>query len=140
MALIWGLNSQCSCPVCLIPHENLWDHATDYHSHTSQDAVKYLERWKRDHASGKEVLKAQSLWPVVVSINTIHINTNDTNYLCIHQQNSFWFVKNSDPHQALCFDPLHTNDHGMWGNHLFIKVKAWLEMLGHDSAKRVDGQ
>ena len=76
----------------------------------------------------------------MVSINTISINTNDTNYLCIHRQNSFWFVKNSDPHQALCFDPLYTNNHGMWGDHLFIKVKAQLEMLGHDSSKKVDDQ
>ncbi|KAF8136183.1 hypothetical protein EV363DRAFT_1395325 [Boletus edulis] len=39
-----------------------------------------------------------------------------------------------------CFDPLHTDDHGMWGSHLFSEVKTRLQALGRDSTKKVDDQ
>ena len=52
----------------------------------------------------------------------------------------FWCINYSDPHQALCFNPLHVNDGGMWGRHLFTEVKAQLEHLGYNSTKKVDNQ
>ncbi|KAG8220339.1 hypothetical protein J3R82DRAFT_3484 [Butyriboletus roseoflavus] len=71
MALIWGLKSQCPCPICLIPHDKLREHVTNYPSHTTQDAAEYLPQWEK-------ALKAESLRPVVVS-NSICNMTYDVN-------------------------------------------------------------
>ncbi|KAF8427564.1 hypothetical protein L210DRAFT_3614930 [Boletus edulis BED1] len=119
MALIRGMRSHCPCPCCLVPRDKLRDHATNYRMRTSEDAIEHLRRWETDHVTGEEALKDLSLRPV---------------------ENAFWRIKYSDPHRALSFDPLHTDDHGMWGSHLFSEVKMRLQALGRDSTKKVDNQ
>ncbi|KAF8433108.1 hypothetical protein L210DRAFT_3650004 [Boletus edulis BED1] len=119
MTLIRGMRSHCPCPCCLVPRDKLQDHATNYRMRTSEDAIEHLRRWETDHVTGEEALKDLSLRPV---------------------ENAFWRIKYSDPHRALSFDPLHTDDHGMWGSHLFSEVKTWLQALGRDSTKKVDDQ
>ncbi|KAF8427202.1 hypothetical protein L210DRAFT_3614939 [Boletus edulis BED1] len=119
MALIRGMRSHCPCPCCLVPRDKLRDHATNYRMRTSEDAIEHLRRWETDRVTGEEALKDLSLRPV---------------------ENTFWRIKYSDPHRALSFDPLHTDDHGMWGSHLFSEVKMRLQALGRDSTKKVDDQ
>ncbi|KAG1775238.1 hypothetical protein EV702DRAFT_1180452 [Suillus placidus] len=44
--------------------------------------------------------------------------------------NALWEVDNSNPHETLSFNPLHVNDLGNWGNHLFGELKAHVKALG----------
>ncbi|KAI6011650.1 hypothetical protein EDC04DRAFT_2871060 [Pisolithus marmoratus] len=54
--------------------------------------------------------------------------------------NAFWHVNQSCLHAALCFDPLHYNDGGLFSNHLFMELKKILASIGHHAEKTVDTQ
>ncbi|KAG9310467.1 hypothetical protein JVU11DRAFT_9611 [Chiua virens] len=116
MALIRGMNLSCPCPICLVPRDKLTDHSTDYPHQTIEDAKACLVLYGQNHTMGEKKLKEQGLRPI---------------------ENVFWLVKNSSPHDALCFDPLHV-DSGLWGDHLFGRLKAHLTALGHNASKMVD--
>ena len=36
----------------------------------------------------------------------------------------------SDPHEAVSFDEMHSNDHGLGGKHLFPEVKHYILLQG----------
>ncbi|KAG2029832.1 hypothetical protein BDR03DRAFT_879823, partial [Suillus americanus] len=55
-------------------------------------------------------------------------------------QNALWEVDNSDPHETLSCDPLHVNDIGNWGNHLFGELKAHVKALGREAEAKIDKQ
>lgn len=44
--------------------------------------------------------------------------------LILFDQNIFWKFIHSDPYRALCFDPLHTNPLGLFGDHLWPEVQS----------------
>ncbi|KAG6914446.1 hypothetical protein DXG01_017229 [Tephrocybe rancida] len=48
--------------------------------------------------------------------------------------NAFWGIRNSDPHEALAFDEMHMNDHGLGGKHLWPKTQAVIKEAGGSSA------
>jgi hypothetical protein len=54
----------------------------------------------------------------------------------------FWLVNNSDPHRALSFDRLHSNNSGLFGYHLWEKFKSLVTELkdGRNAAAKVDQQ
>ncbi|KAG2039469.1 hypothetical protein BDR03DRAFT_980945 [Suillus americanus] len=56
------------------------------------------------------------------------------------QYNALWEVDNSDPHKTLSCDPLHVNDIGNWGNHLFGELKAHVKALGHEAEAKINKQ
>ncbi|KIK77693.1 hypothetical protein PAXRUDRAFT_28761 [Paxillus rubicundulus Ve08.2h10] len=55
-------------------------------------------------------------------------------------QNCFWIVRYSNPHEILTFDPLHVDNIGFWGNHLFGQLKQHLNALGREFEKKLDDQ
>ena len=55
-------------------------------------------------------------------------------------QNVFWNVDNSDPHRALSFDRLHSNNSGLFGHHLWEVFKAIVRGCGCASMAQVDSQ
>ncbi|KAI5983591.1 hypothetical protein EDD15DRAFT_2533716 [Pisolithus albus] len=118
MALIRGLKSHCPCPICLVPSDQLRNHATTYPMRMSLDAITSLEVYKRSRKDGEALMQKQSLRPV---------------------ENAFWRVNHSDPHRALSFDHLHYDDMGM-GDHLFKEIKKNLAEIGRHAEKAVDDQ
>ncbi|KAG2111377.1 hypothetical protein BD769DRAFT_1392097 [Suillus cothurnatus] len=44
-------------------------------------------------------------------------------------ENCFWKVSHCDVHRALSFDCLHSNNAGMWGDHLWSELQFWLKDL-----------
>ncbi|KAG1810624.1 uncharacterized protein BJ212DRAFT_1484203 [Suillus subaureus] len=85
--------------------------STAYLTQTVEDAKTFLELYLRDHVAGEDVLK-----------------------------NALWEVDNSDPHEMLSFNPLHVNDIGNWGNHLFGELKPHVKTLGHEAEVKIAKQ
>ncbi|KAI6003353.1 hypothetical protein EDC04DRAFT_2871830 [Pisolithus marmoratus] len=119
MSLIRGLNSSCPCPICLLPLNELCDHSKTHPHRTSEEAITHFELYKKSQCIGDEMMWSQSWQPV---------------------ENAFWHVNQSCPHAALCFDPLHYNDGGLFSNHLFMELKKILASIGHHAKKTVDTQ
>jgi len=55
-------------------------------------------------------------------------------------QNVFWQLRNSDPHRALSFDGLHSNNSGLFGHHLWEKFKDLIMDYGSKHATKIDTQ
>jgi hypothetical protein len=53
-------------------------------------------------------------------------------------KNVFSRIHHVNVHQALYFDRLHTNEEGLWGDHLWKEVKFWISDLGHEAAVKLD--
>ncbi|KIK75303.1 hypothetical protein PAXRUDRAFT_29098 [Paxillus rubicundulus Ve08.2h10] len=85
----------------------------------SDEARARYQLYKQNRKSGEAALKVQSWRPV---------------------ENAFWCVRNSNPADAFCFDPLHAGDIGLWGDHLFEDLKSILEVLGCEAQATVDSQ
>ncbi|KAF9231017.1 hypothetical protein BU15DRAFT_68692 [Melanogaster broomeanus] len=119
MALIRGTNSDCPCPICLIPSTKLYDHSTTHPLRRAEEAMAQYELYKKSHAAAEEYLKKQGWRPVA---------------------NAFWRVRHSDTAHTLCFDVLHFDDLGLWGRHLFGELKRLLDELGRHAEKTVDEQ
>jgi hypothetical protein len=64
------------------------------------------------------------------------LNTN----LLLASQNCFGKVSYCDVHRALSFDRLHTNNAGMWGDHLWSELQFWLQDLGREAAVKIDAK
>jgi hypothetical protein len=60
--------------------------------------------------------------------------------LPLASQNCFWKVSHCDVHRALSFDRLHTNNAGMWGDHLWSELQFWLKELGRTAVVKVDAK
>ncbi|KAI6154717.1 hypothetical protein BKA82DRAFT_4326366 [Pisolithus tinctorius] len=58
---------------------------------------------------------------------------------CEHRTNSaFWEVGNMDVYQALCWDRLHANCAGKFGDHLWGELLRILETMGHQMMGKVE--
>jgi hypothetical protein len=55
-------------------------------------------------------------------------------------QNAFWSVNFSDPHKAVSFDEMHSNDHGLGGKHLFPEAKRHISLLGRKAVEIVEAE
>ncbi|KIJ21105.1 hypothetical protein PAXINDRAFT_160453 [Paxillus involutus ATCC 200175] len=114
-----GLNSYCPCPICLVPHDQLYDHSQTWPIWTVEDAKVQIALWHKNHSTREEHLKEQGLQPV---------------------KNYFWIVRYSSPHEILTFDPLHVDDIGFWSEHLFSQLKQRFDALGCMFEKKLDDQ
>ncbi|KAH9083307.1 hypothetical protein EDB83DRAFT_2502427 [Lactarius deliciosus] len=117
MSLIRGLGGKRPCPICVVPNDKLADISRTWMLRTA--------------ARTQELLKeAQSL-----------NNAESENLLSMHGirnvDNVFWEVYNSDPHRALSFDRLHSNNSGLFGDHLLSRLK---ELVKRDNAAKIDRQ
>ncbi|KAG2045879.1 hypothetical protein BDR06DRAFT_977891 [Suillus hirtellus] len=75
--------------------------------------------YQEDYVTGEEALEEKSLQPI---------------------ENSFWQVWHSNPHEIISQDLLHAFHGGLFGKHLWTKVKKLLENLGYSALKQVDDQ
>jgi len=55
-------------------------------------------------------------------------------------QSVFWSLGNSDPYKALSFDRLHTNNLGMFGDHLWKVMKQIVKAMGRLALGIVEDQ
>ncbi|KAG2116194.1 hypothetical protein BD769DRAFT_1629852 [Suillus cothurnatus] len=65
------------------------------------------------------------------------LHTHDS-LMYFNYKNVFSRIRHVDVHQALSFDRLHTNEEGLWGDHLWKEVKFWISDLGHEAAVKLD--
>lgn len=49
-------------------------------------------------------------------------------------------MANSDPYKALSFDKLHTLDAGLFGQHMWSLLKAYVDSVGNKAPIQVDKQ
>ncbi|KIK39918.1 hypothetical protein CY34DRAFT_25041 [Suillus luteus UH-Slu-Lm8-n1] len=54
------------------------------------------------------------------------------------KDNVFSKILHTDVHCALLVDRLHTNEEGLWGDHLWKEVKFWISDLGRDAAVKLN--
>ncbi|KAG1793231.1 hypothetical protein EV424DRAFT_1475677 [Suillus variegatus] len=124
MALIQGLKGKFPCPVCLVPQDQQLVLPDAHPLHTSTESLNILNA-ARSTLTQKEKEKEQQLKA---------LNTN----LLLASQNCFGKVSYCDVHRALLFDHLHTNNSGMWGDHLWSELQFWLEDLEREVAVKID--
>ncbi|KAJ7046207.1 hypothetical protein C8F04DRAFT_1322991, partial [Mycena alexandri] len=121
MALIRGLQGLYPCPVCFVPWNEQSDLLTEHPLRTGKESEEILEdaRSKRTAAERDQHLKDHGLRNV---------------------ENAVWKIRGSDPHAAISYDPLHADDGGFWGDHLFAQIKARVTELGRAATVQIDTQ
>ncbi|KAJ7845296.1 hypothetical protein B0H13DRAFT_2239099 [Mycena leptocephala] len=121
MALIRGLNAMYPCPICYVPWQEQSDLSTEHPHRVAQDSESLVQeaRTMRTAAEREELLKDNGLRDV---------------------ENAFWKIRGADPHKALSFDPLHADDGGFWGSHLFSEIKKRATELGREAIVKIDEQ
>ncbi|KAJ6559821.1 hypothetical protein B0H19DRAFT_945156 [Mycena capillaripes] len=121
MTLIRGLNSLYPCPICFVPWNEQSDLSTEHPLRTAAESEQIVKeaRAKRTVAEQEEILKDNALRDI---------------------DNVFWKINGSDPHKAISYDPLHADDGGFWGDHLFGQFKARIEELGRAAIVKIDAQ
>ncbi|KAG2352431.1 hypothetical protein BDR07DRAFT_1455035 [Suillus spraguei] len=110
MLLICDHGGKCPCPMCLVPLTELHDLSKTYPLRSVEEAKEVLHTYGLSKAQGKEILKALGLQPV---------------------KNIFWIILNSNPHDALSLDRLHSLHAGLW-KHFLGELKKILALLGHE--------
>ncbi|KAJ6523086.1 hypothetical protein DFH09DRAFT_1421223 [Mycena vulgaris] len=121
MALIRGLQGLYPCPICFVPWNEQSDLSTDHLVRTGNGSQEIVEQARAQHtaADRDELLKDNGLRDV---------------------DNVFWKISNTDPHEAISYDPLHADDGGLWGAHLFVQFKARVTELGRAAIVKIDTQ
>ncbi|KAG0696432.1 hypothetical protein DFH29DRAFT_984614 [Suillus ampliporus] len=119
MSLIRGLQCKCPCPVCLVPLNELHDLSKTFPIRSVKDAQAALDIYRCNRTQGEEVLKGLGLRPVA---------------------NILWLIENSDPHEALSLDDLHTVHGGTGGVHLLGELKTILADLGREAQDNFETQ
>ncbi|KAJ6539999.1 hypothetical protein DFH09DRAFT_929817, partial [Mycena vulgaris] len=105
MALIRSLQGLYPCPICFVPWNENSDLSTEHPLRTGKESEEILEnaRALRSAAKREELLKDHGLRDV---------------------ENTFWKIKDSDPHAVISYDPLHAEDGGFWGDNIFTQIKS----------------
>ncbi|KAJ7922455.1 hypothetical protein B0H13DRAFT_2230481 [Mycena leptocephala] len=121
MALIRGLTSMYPCPICFVPWQEQSDLSIEHPQRVAEDSERLIQeaRVLRTAAEREELLKDNGLRDV---------------------ENAFWKIRGADPHKALSFDPLHADDGGFWGSHLFSEIKKRATELGREAIVKIDEQ
>ncbi|KAI6018654.1 hypothetical protein BKA83DRAFT_4464950 [Pisolithus microcarpus] len=117
MALIHGVKSNFSCPICLIPH--ISDFPAQCKLQTSKNIVKVLEdACSQDTQEKKEqILIQQGLHDV---------------------DSAFMAVVNTDVYCTLSWDWLHANFSGKFGDHLWTELLRILDKARHQTMAMVE--
>ncbi|KAJ7075495.1 hypothetical protein B0H15DRAFT_925434 [Mycena belliarum] len=121
MALIRGLQGLYPCPICFVPWNEQSDLLADHPLRTGHESQEIVEeaRAMRTAAERDQHLKDNGLRDV---------------------DNVFWKIGNTDPHSAISYDPLHADDGGFWGDHIFAQIKARVTELGREAIVKIDTQ
>ncbi|TFK46324.1 hypothetical protein OE88DRAFT_1715060 [Heliocybe sulcata] len=120
MALIRGAKALHPCPICLIPAEEILDLSRTWPLRTTSTMMQEYE-------------KAQTM-------NKTDADQHLKQFGLRAIDNVFWHINHSDPYEALAFDRLHANHHGLFGHHLFKEFQEYVAILGKSVAGRLDKQ
>ncbi|KAG6908211.1 hypothetical protein DXG01_005683 [Tephrocybe rancida] len=105
-----GIKAHFPCPICLIPRKEMSNLLKRYKKRSGKESrVLVLKALTMSATAADDYLKSYSLRPIV---------------------NAFWELNNSDPHEAIAFDEMHINDHGLGGKHLWPKVQKAIKDAG----------
>ncbi|KAI6131231.1 hypothetical protein EDD16DRAFT_1514591 [Pisolithus croceorrhizus] len=90
----------------------------------------------------------RTLYPIILILSADYEEHLEEAIACFELYKQSWhigeelmqmdLVNHSCPHAALCFDPLHVNDGGLFCNHLFVELKRILASIGRHAEKMVD--
>ncbi|KAI9455173.1 hypothetical protein BJY52DRAFT_1205065 [Lactarius psammicola] len=119
MSLIRGYLGKLPCPICCVPKDQLADNSKTWPLRTAAHVKQILREVRALSKSDRESHLSKH-------------GIRDVN-------NVFWLVNNSDPHRALSFDRLHSNNAGLFGHHLWQRFKD-LVSRNRDAAAKVDQQ
>ncbi|KAJ7814538.1 hypothetical protein B0H13DRAFT_2242753 [Mycena leptocephala] len=97
------------------------DLSTEHPQRVGQDSEQLIQeaRAMRTAAEREELLKDHGLRDV---------------------ENAFWKIRGADPHEAISYDPLHADDGGFWGTHLFGQIKQRVTELGREAIVKIEEQ
>ncbi|KAH9971889.1 hypothetical protein BJV74DRAFT_799089 [Russula compacta] len=121
MSLICGSNSKQSCPICLIKGEELADISRTWPLRMAGDTQRVIQ----DAQNLQSAAKCEDML---------------SDYGICDVKNVFWDLHNSDPHHALLFDWLHSNNSSLFGHHLWEQFKALITRYGHSQQQQIDTQ
>ncbi|KAF9783985.1 hypothetical protein BJ322DRAFT_1007764 [Thelephora terrestris] len=119
MALIRGVGSLYPCPRCLVADVDLDSFPNRSRARTAQQTKATIEEAREQDLVGEseEILKNCGLRDI---------------------DNIFWKIKNSDPHDTLSFDRLHTFPGGLFRHHLWVHAKTHAQELGRAACTTID--
>ncbi|KAJ6559581.1 hypothetical protein B0H19DRAFT_1069323 [Mycena capillaripes] len=104
MSLIRGLQGYYPCPMCFVPHDAQSDLSSEHPLRTDKGSEQIITeaRALRTPGEREEMLKGR----VLRNVN-----------------NAFWKIRDADPHSAISYDPLHSDD-GDFGTSLKERKRA----------------
>jgi hypothetical protein len=109
-----------------------------YPLQTAKEAQARVQLYFDDRVAGEDTLKEHGLRPVKVHVSHIRI-LGDVKFN-IDNQNVFWSIPNSDPHEIISQDLLHLWHMGLFGRHKFEDFKKCVGELGCEVLIKVDNQ
>ncbi|KAJ3019129.1 hypothetical protein NUW54_g162 [Trametes sanguinea] len=121
MSLIRGSMGLFPCPICLATKGQLCNLALHFPLRLGKEAQRILNEALSQGTQKKceAILQTWSLRPV---------------------QNAFSELGHSDPYKALSFDRLHAFHSGLFGHHLWVKFKKYVENISNEAVKAIDIQ
>lgn len=113
--------------------EVVYEERSARQSQEAYDQAQVLLATPGKKGDAEKILKDLGLRNVSVSF-AVPCNRSGSwnNIFCnLTIQNAFWALKDTCPHQALCFDVLHAFDGGLWGKHLWVEFISIIKNAGH---------
>ncbi|KAJ7824944.1 hypothetical protein B0H13DRAFT_1918851 [Mycena leptocephala] len=111
MALIRGLNAMYLCPICYVPWQEQSDLSMEHPHRVSQDSESLVQ-------------EARTLRTAAEREELLKDNG----------------LRDVERCRSLSFDPLHADDGGFWGSHLFSEIKKRATELGREAIVKIDEQ
>ncbi|KAH9039002.1 hypothetical protein EDB85DRAFT_1860186 [Lactarius pseudohatsudake] len=121
MSLTRGAMSNFPCPICLVKHDKLTDLTKNWPRRTAAHTQEIVQQ-------AQSFTRARDCEALLSKFGLRNV------------QNVFWQLQHTDPHRALSFDRLHSNNTGVFGYHLWEVFKEHVEGYGRQAVAQVDDQ
>ncbi|KAH9061804.1 hypothetical protein EDB83DRAFT_2506592 [Lactarius deliciosus] len=121
MSLIRGTKAKSPCPICLVKNDELVDLTKTWPLRTAAHSQELVQQ-----ARGHKRVKDREALLSAYGLRNVN--------------NVFWTLSHTDPHRALSFDRLHSNNSGVFGYHLWGAFKALIGRYSREEEAKVDAQ
>ncbi|KAH9066101.1 hypothetical protein EDB83DRAFT_2506347 [Lactarius deliciosus] len=121
MSLIRGTKAKSPCPICLVKNDELVDLTKTWPLRTAAHSQELVQQ-----ARGHKRVKDREALLSAYGLRNVN--------------NVFWTLLHTDPHRALSFDRLHSNNSGVFGYHLWGAFKALIGRYSREEEAKVDAQ
>ncbi|KAH9029162.1 hypothetical protein EDB85DRAFT_2147471 [Lactarius pseudohatsudake] len=121
MSLTRGTKANSPCPICLVKKDELVDLTKTWPLRTAAHAQELVQQ-----ARGHRRVKDREALLSAYGLRNVN--------------NVFWTLSHTDPHRALSFDRLHSNNSGIFGYHLWGAFKALIARYSREEEAKVDAQ